>query len=250
MRTLLLGRLSISVAACALLLSACGSNGGGLSLGAGSGGGSGVTTGGRDAGGGGSGNIDKPTSPDNAGDNAGSGGGSNGDGGSGNGGGDNGSGGNGGGSQAANTPLGNGLVTITADGTTVSSPPLTGNAVTGGVFSVANTALNPIVTAGNALLPSASLGVPLPLQAKASGTTINGVSSEPVGLGLLAPTTTTGTVASLNLLSGGKTAAVSILPKGTTVRSMVSPDRSARWPLRWRLSSNRLCPRLPRPRRR
>jgi hypothetical protein len=216
MRTLLFSKLAIGVASCALLLSACGSDGGGLSLGAGTGGGSGVSsTGGGSSGstngngdnGSGSGSTGGPTQPGGGGSSGGGAGGGSTGGGSNNG---------GGATQASNNPLGDGIVTITADGTTVSSPPLSGNPVTKGLLSVANNALNPIVTTGNALLPSASLGAPLPLQAKASNTAINGSASEPLGLGLLAPTSASGTVASLNLLSGGKTAAVSILPNGTS----------------------------------
>jgi hypothetical protein len=135
--------------------------------------------------------------------------------------------------------LGNGTVTITAGGTTVSTPPLDSNPVTGGLLNVANNALNPIVTAGNALLPTVALSAPLPVQGKVASATVGG-SSAPLGVGLLAPSTASGSIAGINLLSGGKTAAVSVLPQGVapaldsataSVQTLTAPVTSVMQPV-------------------
>ncbi|HEY8949920.1 MAG TPA: hypothetical protein VIM56_13630 [Rhizomicrobium sp.] len=185
--------LAIGVASCALLLSACSSDGGGLSVGAGSGG-VGAST---------------PSGGSGSGSSGSSGSGSSGSGSTGST-----STGGSGTTASNNPPLGNGTVTVTAGGTTISTP---STPATTTLASDANGLVSPIVSTGNALLPTGSANSSLvPATAKVSGATLNGSSTQPLGVGVLSATPANGTLASANALTAGKTATVTVDPAGAS----------------------------------
>lgn len=214
----------LGAAACSVLLSACSSDGVSLSGGTGHGlttasnGGSsgGDTGGGSDTGGSGTGDTGGGGS-DTGGSNSG---------GSGTGGGsDTGGSGTGGGEQAG--LLGDGAVTVTAGGTTVGTPPLlstTGSKTVDGVVAPVVSATNTLLSTGNAALPLAMVAdvanpvtSALPVNATVSNSQLTGNSQEqPIGVGILSTTPATGSLASVNVASGGKTADVSVLGNGVT----------------------------------
>lgn len=211
--------LMAGVALCGLILAGCG---GGMSLGTSTGAGGGVSS---PAGGGGdqSANNGGGTGGDQTANNGGgTGAGNGGSNGAGNGTGNNGGTGagtgNGGGQQAGNL-TGNGTVTVTAAGTTVSTPPLLG-----GPLAPVGTAVNSVGTtlasAGNALLPTQvtsalqSVTTSLPLTANVADNQLGGAPTQSIGVSLLSSTPASGTLASANLLSAGQTAGVSVLPNG------------------------------------
>jgi len=76
---------------------------------------------------------------------------------------------------------------------------------------------SPIVSAGNALLPTGSANASLvPATAKVSSATLNGSSTEPLGVSVLSATPASGTLASANALTAGKTANVTVNPAGAS----------------------------------
>ncbi len=210
------------VAFCALTLTACG---GGLSVGgsAGAGGGGLASNGGGTSGGGGAGGAqtaDNGTGGAGAGGTGASGSGAGGSGASGSGTGGVSTAGGADGQQASNL-TGNGTVTVTAGGTTVSTPPLLTGPLAP-VGTVVNTAGETLATAGNALLPTQVTSVlqgatsGLPLTANLANTSLGGAPTQPLGVSVLSNTAATGSFASANVLSAGQTASVSINPSGLT----------------------------------
>lgn len=191
---------AIGIAGCALLfLSACGSDGGGLSLGAG-GGGARAAAPPASGSSGSSGSSVSPGASGASGSASTSGGASGAE--------------TGAGTTASTDPLGNGTVTITAGGTTVSTP---NTPATSTLASNANGAASPLLSTGNALLPTGSANSSfVPMTAKASGATLNGSSSEPLGVGVLSATPANGTLASANALTAGKTGTVTVNPDGAS----------------------------------
>lgn len=202
-------KLLLSTAACAVLLSGCVTDGVSFSGGSGGGiigGGSGGGSGGGGSGGGGSGG-------------GGSGGGGSGGGGSGGGGSGGGSGGN-----SASAGLGDGALTITAGGTTISTPALlASNGPVGSVTAPIVSAADSLISAGNAALPLAPVAEAvapvtsiLPVTAKISNTQLSGGSeTQPIGIGILSDKPAEGTLASVNLGTNGQTLAVTLLGSGT-----------------------------------
>jgi hypothetical protein len=181
----------LGAAACAVLLSGCTTDGvsfaGGTGHGFTGGGGTDTGGGGGDSGGGGTG-----------------------------GGGDD----SGGGVAPQASLLGDGVVTVTATGTTVSTPSLLGQSgiagldqATSGITSAANT----LLSKGNAALPLGSVaGVAkpvtslLPVSAEVSNTQIGAAGTQPIGVGILSETPATGSLVGLNVANAGKTVSVTL----------------------------------------
>lgn len=205
-------RLMIGVASCVVFLSGCSSGGFSLGSSAGSGGGGMVAGGGSGDGSGGGGS-----------NTGGTGGGGTGGGGT-PGGGTPGGGTPGGGTPGGSTTtagLGNGTVTVTAGGTTISTPPLDNNPVTGPVVTAVNGITPPLVSAGNAILTPVTNAVQpvtsnLPLTATVANASLGGAATQPIGLGVLSDNSVPGSVATVNLLSGGQAVNVSVTPDGLT----------------------------------
>jgi hypothetical protein len=163
-------------------------------------------------------------------------------GGSGNNGGGGGDNGGGGGDDSGGTVapqaslLGDGVVTVTATGTTVSTPSLLGQSgidgldqATSGITSAANT----LLSKGNAALPLdsvASAAQPvtslLPVSAEVSNTQIGAAATQPVGIGILSDTPATGSVVGVDVANAGKTVSVT-LPQNQALTSVSSALGSA-----------------------
>lgn len=197
-------KILLGAAACSVLLSACATDG--ISFAGGTGHGF-TTGGGSDTGGGG-------------GDNGG-------------GGGDD----SGGGTVAPQASLlGDGVVTVTATGTTVSTPSLLGQSgidgldqATSGITSVANT----LLSKGNAALPLGSVAGAakpvtslLPVSAEISNTQIGAQATQPIGVGILSDTPAAGSLVGLNVANAGKTVSVT-LPQNQALTSLSSVLGSA-----------------------
>lgn len=155
------------------------------------------------------------------------------------GGGDSGGGGDdsGGGTVAPQASLlGDGVVTVMATGTTVSTPSLLGQSgidgldqATSGITSAANT----LLSKGNAALPLdsvASAAQPvtslLPVSAEVSNTQIGASATQPVGVGILSDTPATGSLVGVNVANDGKTVGVT-LPQNQVLTSASSVLSSA-----------------------
>jgi hypothetical protein len=155
------------------------------------------------------------------------------------GGGDSGGGGDdsGGGTVAPQASLlGDGVVTVTATGTTVSTPSLLGQSgidgldqVTSGITSAANT----LLSKGNAALPLdsvASAAKPvtslLPVSAEVSNTQLGAQATQPIGVGILSDTPATGSLVGVNVANAGKTLSVT-LPQNQALTSVSSALGSA-----------------------
>lgn len=198
-------KVLLGAAACSVLLSACATDGisfaGGTGQGFTTGGGS--DTGGGDTGGGDTGGGDD----------------------------------SGGGTVAPQASLlGDGVVTVTATGTTVSTPSLLGQSgidgldqATSGVTSVANT----LLSKGNAALPLGSVAGAaqpvtslLPVSAEVSNTQIGAAATQPVGVGILSDTPATGSLVGVNVANAGKTLSVT-LPQNQALTSLSTAVGSA-----------------------
>jgi hypothetical protein len=163
-------------------------------------------------------------------------------GGSGNNGGGGGDTGGGGGDDSGGTVapqaslLGDGVVTVTATGTTVSTPSLLGQSgidgldqATSGITSAANT----LLSKGNAALPLdsvASAAQPvtslLPVSAEVSNTQIGAAATQPVGIGILSDTPATGSLVGVNVANAGKTVSVT-LPQNQALTALSTAVGSA-----------------------
>jgi hypothetical protein len=143
-------------------------------------------------------------------------------------------GGDSGGAQAS--LLGDGVVTVTATGTTVSTPSLLGQSgidgldqATSGITSAANT----LLSKGNAALPLdsvASAAQPvtslLPVSAEVSNTQIGAAATQPVGIGILSDTPATGSLVGVNVANAGKTVSVT-LPQNQALTALSTAVGSA-----------------------
>ncbi len=183
-------KLLLGVATCSVLLSACATDGISFSGGSGSGitGGGGSSNGG--SGGGGSGN-----------------------------------GGGSGGDTGGQAGLGDGSITVTANGTTVSTIPLTtGNGTVGSLTSTVVSTADNLIASGNAALPLqpvagaiAPATSSLPLSATIADTQLSGgTGTQPIGIGILSDNSVSGSIASVNLGSAGKTASITVLGNGVS----------------------------------
>jgi hypothetical protein len=195
----------LGAAACSVLLSACATDG--ISFAGGTG--QGFTTG------------------DNGGNNNG-------------GGGDNGGGGggdSGGGTVAPQASLlGDGVVTVTATGTTVSTPSLLGQSGVAGLDQAASgvtAAADTLLSKGNAALPLgtvASAAQPvtalLPVSAEVSNTQIGAAATQPVGVGILSDAPASGSLVGVNVANAGKTLSVT-LPQSQALTSLSAAAGSA-----------------------
>src|SRR5258707_12445859 len=188
-------RLMLGAALCALFLSGCSS--GGLSLGA-------STAAGLAAGGAGT-TAPPPDSGSGSGTSTGGTGG----------------GTSTGGSGTGSGALGDGAVTVTAGGTTATSPAVLDGGLAGHVSKKTGGVATSLVSTGNALLPtgttstlqSATSG--LPVGANVAGTSLGGAPTQPVGVSVLSPTQTPGSVVQAGVLSNGQTGTVTVNPSGT-----------------------------------
>jgi hypothetical protein len=199
-------KLLLSAAACSVLLSACATDG--ISFAGGTG--HGFTS------------VDNNDGGDNGGND--------------NGGGDDNTGGGDDSGSAQASLLGDGVVTVTATGTTVSTPSLLGQSgidaldqATSGITSTANT----LLSKGNAALPLGSVASAaqpvtslLPVSAEVSNTQIGAPANQPVGVGILSDTPATGSLVGLNVANAGKTLSVT-LPQNQALTSVSSVLGSA-----------------------
>ncbi len=178
----------LSAAACVILLSACATDGVSLRAGGpGGGGGGGAPPGGNPPGGGGG---DAP---------------------------------------AGRSFIGDGSITVSSDGTTMNTPSLLDKAealpAVGGIVTRTTDVADSLLTTGNAVLPVVAgpvasvtqpLTASLPLGATLADTQLTGSGDAKLGLGVLSKDKQTGSVASLNVLSGGKALGVSVSPSSLT----------------------------------
>jgi hypothetical protein len=116
--------------------------------------------------------------------------------------------------------LGDGVVTVTATGTTVSTPSLLGQSgidgldqATSGITSAANT----LLSKGNAALPLGSVASAaqpvtslLPVSAEVSNTQLGAQATQPIGVGILSDTPASGSLVGVNVANAGKTVSVTL----------------------------------------
>lgn len=200
-------RLMLGAAACALFLAGCSSDG--LTVGASNGVGASVP-----------GSSQVP--PDNSADGSGGGDSST----TGGGGGSTSGGGVTGGGGGSSGVLGNGTVTVTAGGTTATTPNLPAGS---GLVGKANNNAGALLNTGNALLPTGTaanavqpVASRLPATATVNNTTVGGPATQPVGVSVLSNTQAPGSVAAVGAASAGQTGTVSVNPGNIPGASSVS----------------------------